>query len=50
MRLRKLIKVSEETHRELSKLAGELRAINGKDKSFDDAIRYLLELRKRRGG
>jgi predicted CopG family antitoxin len=46
----KFIRVSDETHLELSKLVGELRAMNGKAKSFDDAIRYLLELRKKKGG
>jgi predicted CopG family antitoxin len=43
----KTLKISDETHRELSKIVGELRALNGQHKTFDDAIRYLIELKKK---
>jgi hypothetical protein len=43
----KTLKISDQTHRELSKVVGELRALNGQHKTFDDAIRYLIELKKK---
>ncbi|MEM2093828.1 MAG: hypothetical protein QXI32_00855 [Candidatus Bathyarchaeia archaeon] len=42
----KTLKISDEVHRELSKLVGELRAENGGAKTFEDAIRYLLKIRE----
>ncbi|MBW2674340.1 MAG: hypothetical protein JRD89_13180 [Deltaproteobacteria bacterium] len=41
--MKKTLKISEETHRELSKVVGYLRSINGGDKTFDDAIKFLIE-------
>lgn len=38
----KTLKIKEETHRELTKIVGELQARNGKIKSFDDAIIELI--------
>jgi len=37
------IQVSEETHLELRKIKGELLAKNGKERSFDEIIRLLIE-------
>lgn len=42
----KTIKVSDEVYSELVKVLGELTAKSGKRKTFDDAIRYLLSLRR----
>ncbi|MEM2617445.1 MAG: hypothetical protein QXL64_07950, partial [Thermofilaceae archaeon] len=44
----KNVKVSEETYSELSKAAGELQARFKRPVSLDEALRYLLGLRKRR--
>ncbi|MEM2823634.1 MAG: hypothetical protein QXF69_06000 [Thermofilaceae archaeon] len=44
----KNVKVSEETYSELSKVAGELQARFKRPVSLDEALRYLLSLRKRR--
>ena len=44
----KNVKVSEETYSELSKAAGELQARFKRPVSLDEALRYLLSLRKRR--
>lgn len=43
----KTIKISDEIHRELSKILGELMAENGKPKTYEDVIKYLLSLRER---
>jgi len=37
------IRISEETHLELRKIKGELLAKNGKERSFDEIIRLLIE-------
>jgi len=37
------IQVSEETHLELRKIKGELLAKNGKERSFDEIIRFLID-------
>jgi len=37
------IHISEETHRELRKIKGELMASNGKERSFDDVILELIK-------
>ncbi|MEM0226549.1 MAG: hypothetical protein QXF46_06705 [Thermofilaceae archaeon] len=44
----KTVKVSEETYAELSKVAGELQARLKRPVSLDEALKYLLSLRKRR--
>jgi len=44
----KNVKVSEETYSELSKVAGEFQARFKRPVSLDEALRYLLSLRKRR--
>ncbi|MEM4976421.1 MAG: hypothetical protein QXT64_03745 [Desulfurococcaceae archaeon] len=44
------IKISDETHRELSKLLGELMAKNGKPRTYEDVIKYLLKLREKEEG
>ncbi|MEM2188973.1 MAG: hypothetical protein QXG35_06545 [Nitrososphaerota archaeon] len=45
----KTIKMSDEIHRGLSKILGELMAENGKPKTYEDVIKYLLSLREKRG-
>jgi len=37
------IQVSEETHTELKKIKGELLAKNGRERTFDEIIRFLIE-------
>jgi len=37
------IRISEETHLELRKIKGELLAKNGKERSFDEIIKLLIE-------
>jgi len=34
---------AEETHLELRKIKGELLAKNGKERSFDEIIRFLID-------
>jgi len=41
--MKKTLKVSEEAHRELSKVVGYLRSLNGAEKTFSDAILFLAE-------
>jgi predicted transcriptional regulator len=41
------IKASDETKRKLVSLAGELQAKNGKAKTLEDAILFLLEEHKK---
>jgi predicted CopG family antitoxin len=38
----KTVKINDDTHAELLKVAGELQAINGKTKTLDDAIKALI--------
>ncbi|MEM3383452.1 MAG: hypothetical protein QW193_05745 [Nitrososphaerales archaeon] len=42
----KTLKIKPETHKELTKIVGELQARNGEVKSFDDAILELIKLWK----
>ena len=37
------IQVSEETHLELRKIKGELLAKNGRERSFDEVIKFLID-------
>jgi len=37
------IQVSEETHIELKKIKGELLARNGKERTFDEIIKFLID-------
>lgn len=46
----KTIKVREETYGELVKVVEELEARGGGRRTFDDAVRYLLSLRRREMG
>jgi predicted CopG family antitoxin len=39
----KTVKISDKTHEELVKIAGELQAANGKGKTLDDAINALIQ-------
>ena len=39
----KTIKINDDTHAELLKIAGELQASNGHAKTLDDAIRALIQ-------
>ena len=39
----KMVRLTDEVHRELVKIAGRLQSQNGKAKTLDDAIRYLLK-------
>lgn len=39
----KTIKINDDTHAELVKIAGELQANNGKAKTLDDAIKGLIQ-------
>jgi predicted CopG family antitoxin len=36
------IHISEETHKELRKIKGELMALDGRERSFDELIRELI--------
>jgi predicted CopG family antitoxin len=46
----KTLKISDEAHRELGKVVGELQALNGRRRSFDDAIMFLIEEWRRKKG
>jgi len=37
------ISITEETHTELRKIKGQLMALNGKERSFDEVIMELIE-------
>jgi len=39
----KTVKINDDTHAELLKVAGELQASNGKAKTLDDAIKALIQ-------
>ena len=39
----KMVKIQDETHRQLTKLLGKLTAQNGEIKTYDDVIRTLIE-------
>ena len=39
----KIIRLSDEMHAELMRIAGELQAKNGKAKTLDDAVRELVK-------
>lgn len=38
----KTVKINDETHADLLKIAGELQAMNGKTKTLDDTIKALI--------
>jgi len=40
----KMLKVKEDTHKELTKILGELTARNGKVKSYDDVLKELVKI------
>jgi len=40
------IHISEQTHKELKKIKGELMAKNGKERSFDDVVLELIKFWK----
>jgi len=40
------IHISEQTHKELKKIKGELMAKNGKERSFDDVVLELIRFWK----
>lgn len=44
----KMIRIGDDTHAELVKIAGELQAKNGKAKTLDDAIKELLRSYKKK--
>jgi hypothetical protein len=39
----KTVKINDDTHAELLKIAGELQASNGHAKTLDDAIKVLIQ-------
>ncbi|MGA2785301.1 MAG: hypothetical protein ABSF09_11445 [Candidatus Bathyarchaeia archaeon] len=39
----KTVKINDDTHAELLKIAGELQANNGRAKTLDDAIKALIQ-------
>ena len=38
----KTVKINDDTHADLLKIAGELQTLNGKAKTLDDAIKALI--------
>jgi hypothetical protein len=45
----KMLKITEETHTELTKVKGQLTANTGKVATYDDAILYLIQTAKKSG-
>jgi hypothetical protein len=45
----KMLKITEETHTELTKIKGQLTANTGKAATYDDAILYLIQTAKKSG-
>ena len=45
----KMLKIKEETHKELTSILGELTARNGKIKTYDDVLKELLAAYKKKG-
>ena len=42
-RVTKTVKINDDTHAELLRIAGELQAHNGHTKTLDDAIKALIQ-------